>query len=124
MTQMTWSERSALDALSDDDEEEGTATVALLMFRFPCPEQRTILCKRVADDFTDSCWDASEPEVGVPSPDSLEQLFALHCTLESKILHESENVPDSLVWVDSWEAELEGRRVAHAAIAQMPARRC
>jgi hypothetical protein len=36
--QMTWSERSAFDALSDDDEEDGTDTVALLMFRFPCSE--------------------------------------------------------------------------------------
>src|SRR5260370_495362 len=46
--QMTWFERSAFDALSDDDEEEGTETVALLMFRFPCTEERTIIRKRAA----------------------------------------------------------------------------
>jgi hypothetical protein len=65
--QMTWSERSAFDALSDDDDEEGTETVALLMFRFPCSEQRRILRKRAAYDFTDSCSEASESEVAVPS---------------------------------------------------------
>jgi hypothetical protein len=86
--QMTWSERSAFDALSDDDEEEGTERVALLMFRFSCSEQRTILRKWAAHDFTDSCLDATEPDVGVPSSDSREQLTAMHCELESKILHE------------------------------------
>jgi hypothetical protein len=91
--QMTWSERSAFDALSDDDEEMGTEIVALLTFRFPCSKQRTILRKRDAHDFTDSCLDASEPEVTVPSSDSREQLTAVHCELESKILHESEKVP-------------------------------
>ena len=95
--QMTWSERSAFDALSDDDQEEGTETVALLMFRFSCSEQRTILRKRAAHDFTDSCLDTSEPEVAVPSSDSREQLTAVHCKLESKIFRESENVPDSLI---------------------------
>jgi hypothetical protein len=95
--QMSWSERSAFDALSDDDEEEGTETVALLMFRFLCSEQRTILRKRAAHDFTDSCLDTSEPEVAVPSSDSREQLTAVHCKLESKIFRESENVPDSLI---------------------------
>ncbi len=99
--QMTWFERSAFDALSHDDEEEGTETVALLMFRFPCTEQRTILRKRAAHDFIDSCLDASAPEVGVPSSDSRQQLTAMHCELESKIFHESENVPDCLIWQET-----------------------
>ena len=99
--QMTWSERSAFDALSDDDEEEGTETVALLMLRFPCSEQRTILRKLADHDFADSCLDAAEPEDGVPSSDGREQLTAMHCGLESKILHESENVPDSLSWAET-----------------------
>jgi hypothetical protein len=94
--QMTWSERSAFDALSDDDEEEGTDTVALLMFRFPCSEQRAILRKWAARDFTAACLDAAEPEVWVPLSDSREQLTAMHCELESEILHESENVPDRI----------------------------
>jgi hypothetical protein len=46
--QITRSERSAFYALSDDDDEEGTASIALLMFRFPCSEQRRILRKRAA----------------------------------------------------------------------------
>ena len=106
--QMTWSERSAFDALSDDDEEEGTETVALLMFRFPCSEQRRILRKRSVLDFTDSCLDASEPEVGVPSSDSREQLTAVHCMLESKIFHESENVPGSLIWAETGKPTRRG----------------
>jgi hypothetical protein len=106
--QMTWSERSAFDALSDDDDEEGTETVALLMFRFPCFEQRRILRKRAAYDFTDSCSEASEPEVAVPSSDSREQLTAMHCELESKILQESENVPDSLIWAETGKPARRG----------------
>jgi hypothetical protein len=105
---MTWSERRAFDALSDDDEEEGTETVALLMFRFSCSEQRTILRKWAAHDFIDSCLDATEPEVGVPSSDSREQLMAIHCELESKILHESENVPDSLIWAETGKPTSRG----------------
>ena len=80
----------------DDDEEDGTDTVAVLMFRFPCSEQRAILRKWAARDFTAACLDAADPEVGVPSSDSREQLTAMHCELESKILHESENVPDRI----------------------------
>jgi hypothetical protein len=99
--QMTWSERSAFDALSDDDEEEGTDRVALLMLRFPCSEQRTILRKWASHDFTDACLDATEPEAGAPSSDSREQLTAMHCELESKILHESENLPDSSIWAET-----------------------
>ena len=99
--QMTWSERSAFDAQSDDDDEEGSETVALLMFRFPCSEQRRIIRKRATYDFTDSCSEASEPEVAVPSSDSREQLTAIHCELESKIFQESENVPDSLIGAET-----------------------
>ncbi len=106
--QMTWSERSAFDALSDDDEEEGTETVALLMFRFSCSEQRTILRKRAAYDFTDSCSEASEPEAAVPSSDSREQLTAIHCELESKIFQESENVPDHLIWAETGKPARRG----------------
>jgi hypothetical protein len=106
--QMTWSERSAFDALSDDDDEEGTETVALLMFRFPCPEQRRILRKRAAYDFTDSCSEAREPVVAVPSSDSREQLTAMHCELEFKIFQESENVPDSLIWAETGKPTRRG----------------
>ena len=101
MKQMTWSERSAFDALSDDDEEQGTETVALLMFRFSCSEQRTILRKWAGHIFTDSCSEASEPEVAATSSDSREQLTAMHCELESKIFQESQNVPDSLIWAET-----------------------
>ena len=106
--QMTWSERSAFDALSDDDEEEGTETVALLMFQFLCSEQRTILRKRAARDFADSCLEASEPEVALPSSDGREQLTAMHCTLESKIFHETDNVPDSLIWAETGKPTRRG----------------
>ncbi len=101
MKQMTWSERSAFDALSDDDEEQGTETVALLMFRFSCSEQRTILRKWAGHIFTDSCSEASEPEVAATSSDSREQLTAMHCELESKIFQESQNLPDSLIWAET-----------------------
>jgi hypothetical protein len=108
VNQMTWSERCAFDALSDDDDEEGTETVALLMLRFPCSEQRRILRKRAAYDFTDSCSEASEQEVAVPSSDSREQLTAMHCELESKIFQESENVPDSLNWAKTGKPSRRG----------------
>jgi hypothetical protein len=107
--QMTWSERSAFDALSEDDEEEGTETAALLMLRFPCSEQRTLLRQWAAHDFADSCLDANEPEVGAPSSDGREQLTVMHCELETRIFHESENVPDSLIWEEAgkptWSVE-------------------
>jgi hypothetical protein len=106
--QMTWSERSAFHALSDDDEEEGTERVALLMLRFACSEQRTILRKWAVRDFTDSCLDANEPEVGVPSSESREQLTAMHCELESKILHESDSVLDSLIWAETGKPTRSG----------------
>jgi len=107
--QMTWSERSAFDALSEDDEEEGTETAALLMLRFPCSEQLTILRTLAAHDFADSCLDANEAETGAPSSDGREQLMVMHCELESKIFHESENVPDSLIWADT--GKLAGKGV-------------
>jgi hypothetical protein len=93
------------------------------MFRFPCSEQRTILRKRAADDFIDSCLDASDPEIAVPSSDSREHLTAMHCKLESKIFRESENVPDSFNLRGDWEADKEGRRVAHATRTGAPEKR-